>query len=120
MFPVLQIARLELREDRVATRLGISGNHHVVEVIVSDEDLRVAEVVARIAIVRTIECPKNILGPGLEVGRGSTHHHLTILAIAVVARIIDIVGTILLIGTARAQGSILLVIVGSYRQQLAH
>ena len=91
----------------------------MVEVVVGDENLWVTEVVTRIAVVGAVECPEFILCPGLEVGRYCTHHHLAVLAVAVVARVIDIIGTILLVGAARTKCSILLIVVGAVGQHLA-
>ena len=91
----------------------------MIHVVVGYEDLRITEVVGRIAKVGAVECPQFILGPILKVGRCSAHHHLTVLAVAIMTCIINIICTIFLIGTARAERSILLKVVTAIRQQFA-
>ena len=78
----------------------ISRDDHVVHIIVGYKDLRITEIVGRIAKVSAVERPQFILGPIFEISRSSTHHHLTVLAIAVMTCIIDIVCAIFLISTA--------------------
>ena len=83
----------------------------MVEIVVCHKDLRVAEVVAGIAEVWSIESPEFIFGPGLEIRRCGTHDDLTVLAIAVVSSVIDVIGTVFLIGATSTNGCILLVVV---------
>ena len=122
MLPVLHVARLELSKAWVATTLRVGRDDHVVEVVVSNEDLWVAEVIAGVAVVGAVDSPQLVLDPVLTVLGCSTHYHLTILAVAIVAGVVEIIGVVLLavIAAASTQCSILHVVVGSVRQHLAH
>ena len=91
----------------------------MVEVVVGHEDLRIAEVIGRVAVVRAIERPEVVFSPGLEVGRCGAHHYFTVSAVPVVTGIIDIIGAVFLIGAASTDGSILLIVVAAEGQDLA-
>ena len=119
VFPRLQVGRLELGKHWVAATNGVGGNEHVVEVVIGHKDLRVAEIVAGVAEVRAVERPELVLGPRLEVGRCGTHHHLAVFAVSVVAGVIDVVRAVLLVGTSRTDGCVLLVVVGSVGNDFA-
>ncbi len=100
VLPGLQVARLELGE------LEVAGDDHVECAIVGNKDLRVAEVLVGVAIVRPPQHPQSVLAPVLEVGRRGPHHCL--VAIAVVASVIEVIDAVLLDAAARSQCSILL------------
>ena len=119
VLPVLHVVRLELCEAWVATPFGIGGDNHVEETVFGNEDLRVAEVVGRIAELRTIDLPEFVLRPGLEVGGCGTHHHLAVLAVAVVAGVVDVVGAVLPEAAAGAEGGILCVVVAAVGEDFA-
>ena len=61
------------------------------QTVVRLEDLRVAEIVRRIAEVVTLDGPEDILGPGLEIGRSGAEDDLAVGASAIVSGIINIV-----------------------------
>ena len=109
MLPCLQVSRLEL------SKLQFGGNDHVPQTVVGHEDLRVAEIAGGIAVVLALQHPDAILGPCLEVGRRSTHHHFG----RGVACVIDIVETILFVVdcTACAQCGIGLILRGARGQE---
>ena len=69
--------------------------------IVVLKHLWVTEIYIRITIVRTTQHPGLVLGPRLEVGRCSTHYHLT----CSVACVVDVVQSVVLVidGTACTQ-----------------
>ena len=122
MLPVLHVARLELGKLRVTAPDGTCGNHHVIQAVVSHEDLWVAEIHARIVIVGAIELPERVFGACLEVWRGGAHHGLCVFGLWVMAGVIDIIETILLviIAAASTKGSILLEIVLTDGQKFTH
>ena len=122
VFPVLQVFRLKLGKPTViASCLRLSGNNHAIESVVSLEYLWVTEIKAVVSVVRTVELPHIVACPGLEVWRGSAHHHLAVLASAVLASIVDVVKAVCLIivTTACTEGCILLVVTGTGRQDFA-
>ena len=103
VLPCLHVAALEFSKLRITAIDRTGADDHVVETIFSHKNLRVAEVYTRVTEVRSVKLPEFIASPGLEVRRGSAHYSLSVLGIAVVPRIIDVVKTILLVVIAAAR-----------------
>ena len=76
MSPVLEVGRGIFRQNACISLLGADNHMPGISVL---PHTGVTEVGTAVTVIRTSEAEDGVLGPSLEIRRGSVHHHLAVI-----------------------------------------